>query len=234
MAKKLSHLQREINAELKAENGKRKSFTELEYRTNEDAITLLSMKDGTYKFESSDVIDHMGEYRQFLRIISQTTEEFFVKDIKEATARAFGIQHNPLINEIADAAYMFKGMTNTCPECGHATEANDLQQKIDIWIHYCAMVKEYIKFIKDTFPNWDKMKPKEKDEVLHYWKLLANAPFSRQQAPFLSLFIDFIDNNYQLNQDKEAKANMLLRLNFPCITTIEIARDVTTYSSLNK
>lgn len=233
MARKLSPLQSEINAELKAENGKRKSFTELEYRTNEDAMTLLSMKNGTYKFESSDLIDQMGEYRHFLRTVSQTTEAFFVKDIKEASSMAFGLQYKPLINEIADADYMFTGMTHFCPICGQTTETNDLQRKIDTWVHYCSMVKEYIKFIKDTFPNWDKMKRKDKAEVLKYWKLLANAPFAKLQTPFLSLFIDFIDN-YDLHQGSEAKAKALLTLNLPSITTIEIARDVTTYSSLSK
>lgn len=231
MARVLSDLQREINAELTALGGE--AFTEIKYRTNADAMTLLSMKDGSYKFASTNLLDQQAEYEQFLRLVSQTKDAFFVKDIKEAAARVFGLQYKPLINEIADVAYMFTGMTHSCPTCGQTHEADDIQGKIDTWVEYCSMVQEYIKFIKKTFPNWNKMKSKEKDGVLNYWKLLENAPFSQGQAPFLSLFFDFVDN-YDLHQGKEAKAKALLALNLPRITTIEIARDVTTYSSLNK
>lgn len=173
------------------------------------------------------------EFEKVLKEKLKNAKDVNATIIKEATSNALKIENQPLIDQIANNTYLFVNMSHKCPTCGHAAETNNIQRKIDSWAEYCSMVKEYIKFIKETFPNWDKMKTKEKTEVLKYWKLLANAPFAKLQAPYLALFIDFIDN-YQLNQDKEAKAKALLTLNLPSITTIEIARDVTTYSSLSK
>lgn len=305
MAEVKSEAQKEITQDLAAIGSL--TFTELEYRTNQDAITLLAMKNETYVSELIDPIDRISEYQELLHAVakkkakkttkslpkliinavhaSSTAEaqkaidqinalilalglqtdkvieimkeckeqplpiseafETVLKEklenakdinatiIKKKTAQALGLQHKSSINKIADAAYLLAGMTHPCHECGHTTNTNDLQRKIDTWAEYCSMLKEYIKFINVTFPNWDDMKPKDQAEVLKYWKLLANAPFAQLQAPFLLLFINFLES-YKLHQDEEAKAKALLALNLPRITTIEIARDVTTYSSLSK
>ncbi len=220
-------IRKEINKELTALGGK--AFTEPEYRTHQDAMTLLSMKEGSYKFESSDSIDRMGEYRHFLRIISQTTEEFFVKDIKEATSRALGIQHKPLINEIADAAYMFTGMTHSCHECGHTTEADDMQAKIDSWVNYCSMVDKAIIAMKKFPKSWDDMKKKQKDEYLKPLKSIALAT----NDPMLNVILHFAEN-YGRHQGVRAQANALLVQQLPNITTYDIAKKVTTHTSLNK
>lgn len=220
-------IRKEINKELTALGGK--AFTEQEYRTHKDAMTLLSMKEGTYKFESSDLIDHMGEYQKYLRIVSQTTEDFFVKDVKEATSRALGIQHKPLINKIADAAYMFTGMTHSCHECGHAFETNDLQQKIDSWVTYCSMVDQTILAMKKFPKSWDNMKKKQKAEYLKPLKSIALAT----NDPMLNLILHFAEN-YGRNQGTRVKAKALLAQKLPNITTFDIANKVTIHTSLNK
>lgn len=153
--------------------------------------------------------------------------------IKTSTAKALGLHHQSTINKLACDAYLFFGMTNPCHECGYEYEVNDLQRKINAWAGYCQVVKESKHFIKKTFPQWGKMRPKEKTDIINSWKALASIPFMQSSAHNFSFFIDFIEN-YQLNQGEETKAKALLALNIPNITSIEIAREVTKYSSLSK
>lgn len=227
MAVPKSDIQKEINQDLIAENGK--VFSEVEFRNNKDAIILLAMKNGTYVSELTDPLEIAFEYRNYIRTVTQTTQAHDVLDIRSATARALGLQHKPLINQIADSAYLFAGMTYTCHECGHTTDTDDIQARIDTWVHYCTIIDKLIHSMRIQFPTWDKMSIKQKNQHIKPWKLLTNVA----NMPELNVLIHFLEN-FGMNQGALAKANVLLMQQLPNITTLEIAKAVTIHTSLNK
>jgi hypothetical protein len=301
MAKPLSKEQININADLAVIGGK--AFTELEYRTNEDAITLLAMKNGTFISELTDPLDKISEYETLLHAVAKLRPTNTIKSlvkfiidaahpssatdrqqainkintlvpelglqvgavieiikecktqplpiseafethlieklenakdinatlIKKTTARVLGLDHKPLINQIADEAYLLAGMAHTCPGCGHAVDADDIQIKIDTWVSYCHIIDKSIVSMKREFPTWDKMPTKQKNKHIESWKLLAQVGNMHE----LNLLLHFVEN-YGMNQGVLAKAKALLAQQLPNINTLEIAKAVTIYSSLNK
>jgi hypothetical protein len=301
MAKPLSKEQINVNADLAAIGGK--AFTELEYRTNEDAITLLAMKNGTFISELTDPIDRISEYQRLLHAVAKLRPTDTIKSlakfiidaahpssatdrqqainkintlapelglqvgavieiikecktqplpiseafethlieklenakdinamfIKKTTARVLGLDHKPLINQIADDAYLLAGMTHTCPECGHTVDADDIQVKIDTWVLYCHIIDKSIVAMKREFPTWDKMPTKQKNKHIESWKLLTKVANIHE----LNLLLHFVEN-YGMNQGVLAKAKALLAQQLPNINTLEIAKAITIHSSLNK
>jgi len=149
--------------------------------------------------------------------------------IKKTTARVLGLDHKPLINQIADDRYLVAGMTDTCPECGHTESTNDLQAKIDTWVSYCHMIDKSINSMRTNFPTWDKMSTKQKNKYIKPWKSLTKVANMRE----LNVLIHFVEN-YGMNQGVLAKAKVLLAQHLPNINTLEIAKAVTIHSSLNK
>lgn len=149
--------------------------------------------------------------------------------IKKKTAEALGLHNQPLIDQIADSAYLLTGMTYTCHECGHTIEADDIQAKIDAWVLYCLRVDKAVLAMKEFPKTWNKMNKKQKAEYLEPVKLIALAA----NNPTLNVILHFAEN-YGRHQSVRAQANALLVLQLPNITTFDIAKKVTNDTSLNK
>ncbi|MDD3597087.1 hypothetical protein [Sulfuricurvum sp.] len=220
-------IEQQINEDLIAENGK--AFTAYEFDNKHDAMTLLAMKNGTYISELTDPLEKAFEYRNYIRAVTKTAQAHDVLDIKSATARALGLSHKPLIEQIADDRYLLTGMTHPCPECGHTESTNELQTKIDAWVSYCSMVDKAILAMKKFPKTWDNMKKKQKAEYLKPLKSIALAT----NDPMLNVILHFAEN-YGRNQGARAQANALLAQQLPNITTFDIAKKVTANTSLNK
>jgi hypothetical protein len=220
-------IRKQINQDLVAAGGN--AFSEHAYRNDDKAIKLLAMKKDTYVSTLTDPLEKAFEYRNYIRTVTQTTQAHDVEDIKNATKKALGLHHKPLIDQIADSAYLLTGMTHSCPECGHTESTNDLQQKIDIWIEYCSRVDKAVLAMAQFPKTWDKMKKKQKAEYLKPLKSIALAT----NDPMLNVILHFAEN-YGRHQGARAQANALLAQQLPNITTFDIAKAVTDHTSLNK
>ncbi|HEX5329984.1 hypothetical protein [Sulfuricurvum sp.] len=227
MAKVRSEIQKEINKDLVVMGGK--SFSAEEYEENEKAKKLLAMKNGTYVSELTDPLEIAFEYQNYIRTVTQTTQAHDVTEIRNATEKVLGLHNQPLIDQIADSAYLFTGMTYTCPECGHAIDSDDIQAKIDAWVLYCSMVDKAVLAMKEFPRTWNNMKKKQKAEYLKPLKSIALAT----NDPMLNVIIHFAEN-YGRHQAVRAQANALLAQQLPNITTFDIAKKVTNDTSLNK
>lgn len=149
--------------------------------------------------------------------------------IKKKTAEVLGLHNQPLIDQIADSAYLLTGMTYTCPECGHTIDSDDIQAKIDAWVLYCSRVDKAVLAMKEFPKTWNNMKKKQKAEYLKPLKSIALAT----NDPMLNVIIHFAEN-YGRHQGVRAQANALLAQQLPNITTFDIAKKVTNDTSLNK
>jgi hypothetical protein len=227
MAKVRSGIQKEINKDLVDMGGK--AFSAEEYEDNDSAKKLLAMKNLTYVSALTDPLEKAFEYRNYIRSVTQTSQAHDVADIRNATTRTFGLHHKPLIDQIANSAYLLTGMTHTCPECGHTINSDDMQAKIDLWVEYCHIIDHSINRMKINFPTWEKMSKKQKNLHIKSWKSLAKVANMHE----LNVLIHFVEN-YGMNQGVLAKAKALLAQQLPNINTLEIAKAVTNLSSLNK
>ena len=188
-----------------------------------DAVTEIMKECKAQPLPISEVFEtHLMEKLENAKDINATF-------IKKTTARVLGLDHKPLINQIADDRYLFVGMAHTCPECGHNESTNNLQTKIDTWVTYCHMIDKSINSMKTNFPTWDKMSTKQKNTYIKPWKSLTKVA----NMPELNMLIHFVEN-YGMNQGVLAKAKALLAQQLPNINTLEIAKAVTIRTSLNK
>lgn len=244
MAKKLNELQKSINSDL-VNNGL-KAYTELQYRTNKDAMTLLSMKDGSYISNQKEpaegdlkdklhyISDKSQEYNNYISSLANTIA-YNILEVQKWVSNIFQIEHQPLIEKIACRAYLGEmNSSYTCNECGAMIENKTKYVKsISDWIQFCNVVDHLNEFIKVAQPNWDKLAKKEKQEYINTLMILAQTRFMSQNNLPLNIVIYFLQN-YQLNQVILAKAEWLLKYQLPNISDIETAKEVVHFTKLNK
>ena len=152
MAHKVTEIQSRINTDLNKLNKKKKAFTELEFRTDADAMKLLAMSDANY-VSDLDVYERIFELDSLLCKVagSQDLDQI---EVQRCTAKALGLTYKELIRKIAHPDYRDKfDVSNTCGSCGSLYDVSDLERKIHNWKLYCQLVEQYIDYMNTHIPK---------------------------------------------------------------------------------
>lgn len=219
MAIPMTTIEKQINADLKELNSE-KQFTELEFRTNPNAIKLLAMYEPNY-VSDLDPYESIFELDSLLCKVagSQDLDQI---EINVSTANALGLTKKKLIKKIAHPDYREKcGVANTCGSCGSVYDMSDLDMKLKKWKWYCQLVEQYIDYMNEYLPKGKDTAPSKKH--IASLKVLSEVPFIKNIQ--LDGFLYFY-NTYGKNSRKKAKADFLLDLHMPNITDYDTALEV--------
>ena len=237
MARIKSKIQKKINAKIKEYNPESKAFEEVEFRDqhkdkNLNAIRLEALENGE-SFLSEETSGLEKLFERELAYQEYTKSDGIDRNYLNAVSKVFGVEAPAsLLKKLMHHDYLPAEDYLISVELNQCTSSKPiLLQKIDLWIHYCALIDRIIQSTKIQFPNWNK-RNKAESEYINAFKLVNQSKLI-EDSKSLENIISFFDN-YGFSQGKLAKAKYLLSLHLPKVTTLDIAKNIVTYSSLNK
>lgn len=236
MAVGKSDEQKAINDILKLHSSKFPAFTELEFRKEGSSAYKLE------KLYMKTIDKALGQQEKlwastnFYYLVYRTIvkskkidryDEFDVGiyAARTSVANIFGLHNKLLIDELICMEY-----TETY-YCDFYLES-EIYEKVSAWVDCCSFVNTLMKYLKEKYPQWSSLSKEEKRSISVY-ALMKETSF-RDNSSQLQYIVDFLDQEYGLNQKSTAKAHCLLSLGLPKINTLAIAKKIEMYSSLTK
>lgn len=153
------------------------------------------------------------------------------EDIYQATASLFDISHRPLIKKIAHEDYFYTYSLGFVPIRDEGlnsirhTQDTTINKELAEWKSTCIALDKSKQYIKNTYPRWEKMNAYEKKEALATIKAQASNLDVFQCNP-LEPLTTFLSKYHSLNKMSTYKAELLLELNLPNISKLEIAKKI--------
>lgn len=233
MAIPMTHLMKQINAELKAMNPAFKSFKQTEFNTKENAKELLKLyEEGLSTHPRARILRLKIAKPQDALPENEHIPSIYLDD---AIKSIFGIHNQPLIKSIRDPEYVSANnynsecdCTSKCKNCGAYCNQHPIILKVEKWLHYSQVIDKIVKWI-NLHQNWDGT---EKDKYIQILQTIKSIDLLEKDSD-TSHLLNFL-RQYKINQATTAEAKYLITLELPNISSFETAKKVVIYSSINK
>lgn len=216
MAKALTPIQKAVNDDFKRLDENFQLPTPSDYEEFDDFKKLVELK------QPSSTLEDIFDYDIRLREMIDTSPHINEILHQEMTAHIYGIplSNRSLLRRLADSRY---AEATLLQDEALDKPNNTINLKIHSWISYCQLVNQLIEHINETKPRWGRMDKVEKKEYIKQLETFKTAPFI--QTSLLEISIDFL-KKYKLNQKILAKANFLLELELPNVTSLAVAKEI--------
>lgn len=208
-------------------------LTEEDFAMNKDAVKLVELVTGFDENDNPNDYELMNNLYEALskRVIKKIDLNYLSN--KRALIQIYEFKPNQakaLIETLLCGSFDYTEALYNCWDGEGNYRKSHLEKQLDSWVWYCKLVDEFIIYISDSFPTWSTMKRAEKDEYINKLKLSV-VPSFIEKNPSLLAYINFLET-YGIHQSTKAKAEYLLSLNVVNISTIQVAKQVTTGSQL--
>lgn len=222
----LTTAQKELNCLLKKEGFY--TFTANEYQSDPHAVELLkrySTKASQTSLPILNTLLYLQTALQYKKIPNspmtmQTSIEYY------ATKSLFGLNNDVLIHKIMYQDYAQAIYQDASGACHFDTA---LQSKVDTWIQESKYIELYFKQYKMDKALWS-ANPAGRRCYLDEWKKLCMKPLFND-THLVQGYVHFLEQKYGLNQKLTCKAKILLNQSLPNITSLSIAKEITTSTS---
>jgi hypothetical protein len=148
-------------------------------------------------------------------------EIFQESEYVDAVVTLFHITDRTIAEQIACSFYYdiyTKGFIEIVEEDGSYIEDTSLQNKIDSFLENCKHINNAKKFITEHYPRYSEATREEKSKILKDLEsLIIDLKILKIDTKPLQIALHLV-KNYQLNQIRKLKRNMLMTLKLPYIT----------------
>ena len=232
---KLTPTQLSLNKLLKSYSSLIKSFTYYDYQNNPTAQKLEALY--ISKLDNPKEIQAILSFSYYLNrlqiglsindpLTHQAFSDIDMDSLKHHVATLFGLAKNyALVEKLLCEEYAEDYRSS---QGEHPSVYEPLIQKLK---DTCTLLAISFRQYKADETLWARNPQAKKDYIKQWEMLCANELFKNESSSRVKFYYQFLQNNYGLNQQTKAKADALLALSLPNVSTLAIAKEIIETSS---